>query len=193
MRVHSPRLLSLCLAQLFGLWFALWAAPASGQVPEKRDEPAPPAAFVFGSVECPDPKTVQQAVLSLIPPERHSLLARGVRVELEDLGDSYRVTVWKDGASGKKSYSDAARECDGRARFAAVCTGLTLMPPELGVEPLVNPEPEPKPEPPKPNPVIKPVAKPAPPNTPNRPPLAHFELSALYAHAPAILEAPSTP
>lgn len=169
----------------------MWAAPALGQVPERREVAAPPVAFVFGGVECPDPKTVQQAVLNLIPPERHSLLARGVRVELEDLGDSYRVTVWKDGASVKKNYSDPARDCDGRARFAAVFTVLTLMPPELGVEPVV--EPEPKPEPEKPLPVLEPAAQ-APPASARPlvpPPFVHLESSALVAYAPAILEAPS--
>jgi len=203
MRVRSPCLLSLSrrpprpprlLCRLgLGLGLAILATPAPGlgQVPEKRELSAPPAAFVFGGVECPDPKTVQQAVLSLIPPERHSLLARGVRVELEDLGDSYRVTVWKDGASVKKSYADPARECDGRARFAAVFTVLTLMPPELGVEPVV--EPGPQTEPATPAPVIEAKVAQTPANAPSPvlPPLAHLELSGLYAFAPAILEAPS--
>jgi len=167
------------------------AAPALSQVPEKRDVSAPPAAFVFGGIECPDPKTVQLAVLNLIPPERHSLLARGVRVELEDLGDSYRVTVWKDGSSVKKSYSDPARDCDGRARFAAVFAVLTLMPPELGAEPVVEPEPEPAPA--KAQPVIEATPEEAPVKGHEAapPPLVHLELSALYAAAPAILEAPS--
>src|SRR4051794_34921101 len=101
MRVRSQRLLfAHILAHSSRVAVALAAlvvAPASalGQVPEKRELSlsGPPAPFVFGSAECPDPKTVQQGVLSLIPPERHALLAHGVRVELEDLGDSYRVTV----------------------------------------------------------------------------------------------------
>jgi hypothetical protein len=161
-------------------------------VPENREGSEPRAPFVVGSAECPDPKTVQQAVLNLIPPERHALLARGVRVELEDLGDSYRVTVWKDGASVKKSYADPARECDGRARFAAVFTVLTLMPPELGGSPLATPEPEPEPSK-KPAPIPAPAPAPAPaaPPAPNLPPWLQLELSALFASAPAILEAPS--
>jgi len=186
MRVRFQRLL---FARLLGLCLVAWAAPVWGQVSEKRELPEPPAPFVFGSSECPDPKTVQQAVLSLIPPERHALLARGVRVELEDLGDSYRVTVWKEGASVKKSYSDPARECDGRARFAAVFTVLTLMPPELGVAPVVEPEPE-APPPPEAKPTPAPAPVPAQPPI-ALPPLAHLELSALYAYAPAVLEAPS--
>ncbi|HEX2674896.1 MAG TPA: hypothetical protein VHM25_28665, partial [Polyangiaceae bacterium] len=128
--------------------------------------------------------------MNLIPPERHSLLARGVRVELQDLGDSYRVAVWKDGASVNKNYSDPARDCDGRARFAAVFTVLTLMPPELGAEPVA--EPEPKPEPKQPPPALEPAAveQPASAHMQALPPFVHLELSALVVYAPAILEAP---
>jgi hypothetical protein len=194
MRVRPRRSLPPRPFGAFGVWIATLltcAAPALGQVPEKREAAAPPPTFVFGGVECPDPKTVQQAVLNLIPPERHSLLARGVRVELEDLGDSYRVTVWKDGASVKKSYSDPAHDCDGRARFAAVFAVLTLMPPELGAEPIVEPEPKPEPAKPPPVPPPTPTKPPASAPDPVRPPLVHLELSALYAYAPAILETPS--
>lgn len=188
MRLRSQRLffaynLGLSLAALL-----VWAAPALGQTPEKREVAELPAPFVFGGSECPDPKTVQQAVLSLIPPERHALLAHGVRVELEDLGESYRVSVWKEGSSVKKSYSDPARDCSGRARFAAVFTVLTLMPPELGVEATEKPKAEPAVAA-KPAAAATPSAAPA--HTSPRAPLVQLELSALYASAPAILEAPS--
>jgi len=195
MRVRSshlllPRLRFSRLPWVFGLWLAAWVTPAHGQAPE-RGETSLPEPFVFGDVDCPDPKTVQQAVLSLIPPERHSLLSQGVRVELEDLGDTYRVTVWKDGAAFKKNHSDPARECDRRARFAAVFTVLTLMPPELGAEPRpAEPDPKPQAEPP---PVVTPApVKPrAPAQVRRLVPLARLELSALYSYAPAILDAPS--
>jgi len=194
MRVRFPRLL---FARILGPWsvaLVAWAvAPASalGQVPDAREisPSGPPAPFVFSNAACPDPKTVQQAVLGLIPPERQALLEHGVRVELEDLGESYRVTVWKEGASVKKGYADPARDCDGRARFAAVFTVLTLMPPELGAGPTATPEPKPE--------AVVPAAKPqqAPAeeatHTPTLPPFVQLELSALYAHAPPILEAPS--
>ena len=199
MRLRSQRLL---FAHILGLSVAslalcalcaLCAGPAWGQVPEKREGSEAKTPFVVGSVECPDPKTVQQAVLNLIPPERDGLLERGVRVELEDLGDSYRVTVWKDGASVQKSYADPARDCDGRARFAAVFTVLTLMPPELGAAPLATPpEPVKKPTPtPTPTPTPATVPAPAAARAPDLPPFVHLELSALFAYAPAILEAPS--
>jgi len=204
MRVRYQRLLarrlsvSSGLPRAFVLLLATWATPALGQIPDQREVSAPPIAFVFGSVECPDPKTVQQAVLNLIPSERHSLLARGVRVELEDLGDSYRVTVWKDGTSVKKQYADPARDCEGRARFAAVFSVLTLMPPELGESPVVDSEAKPVPETHKPEPAKPPLALEATPEETlanadevSLTPFVHLELSALFVYAPAILEAPS--
>jgi hypothetical protein len=187
-RSFFASVLGLSLAALVA-----WGTPALGQTPEKREVAEPPATFVFGGSECPDPKTVQQAVLSLIPPERHARLAQGVRVELEDLGESYRVSVWKEGSSVKKSYSDPARDCSGRARFAAVFTVLTLMPPELGVEAPEKPKAEPQvaAAPAAPAAPATPAPAPAPIHTSLRAPLVQLELSALYAYAPAILEAPS--
>ena len=194
MRVRSQRLL---FAHILGpslLALAVSPAPALGQVRENRERSEPPAQFTFGSVQCPEPKAVEQAVLSLIPPEHYALLERGVRVELEDLGDTYRVTVLKEGATVKKSYSDPARDCGGRTRFAAIFAVLTLMPPELGLAPLAKPEPEPAPKP-APKPALKPEPRPipAPAPVPTRPlrPLVQLEPSALFAYAPAILQAPS--
>lgn len=144
------------------------------------------APFAFGSGDCPEPAAVEREVLRLIPPERHELLQHGVRIEIDDLGDSYRVTVSNDGSAVKKRYSDRARDCEGRARFAAVFSVLTVMPPELGPDGSSAPKPPPpRPAPPPPT-VVAPPATPALP----LPPLAHIELGALFAYAPAILSAP---
>jgi hypothetical protein len=190
MRVRSQRLL---FTRILGLSAATslsaWVAPALAQVAEKRV--AEPAQFTFSSVECPDPKAVQLAVLSLIPPEHYVRLEHGVRIELEDLGESYRVTVSKDGATVKKRYSDPARDCEGRARFAAVFAVLTLMPPELGLAALPQAEPEAEPKPTAPPAAPPPLGPTLESTMPARPPLVHIELSALYAYAPPILEAPS--
>lgn len=164
-------------------WLAARATPAFAQAAEAAPD------FTFGVGECPNPKAVQHAILSLIPAERHELLRHGVRVELADMGESYRVTVWKQGTSVKKNYSDPAHECEGRARFAAVFAVLTLMPPELGLEDLVTPPEAPPPPPPKPAPRAPP---PAPAPVPvAQGPLAHVELGFVYANAPAVLKAPS--
>jgi hypothetical protein len=157
--------------------------PACAQTPDEE------AHFTVGAGQCPDPALVEREVLSLVPPERHELLERRVRVDIDDLGESYRVTVSKDGSSVRKNYSDPGRDCEGRARFAAVFAVLTVMPPELGPDALAPPKPPPPPAPP---PVPPPPARRvvvAPP-APALPPLAHIELGALFAYAPAILKAP---
>jgi hypothetical protein len=168
-----------------GLWFslAISALPrAQAQTADSAPEP-----FTFGAGDCPEPSVVQREVLRLIPPERHDLLRHGVRIELEDLGESYRVRVSKDGTSLKKRYADPARDCDARARFAAVFAVLTLMPPELGADTLSVESPAPPPVAP-PKAVIAPP--PPPPPAPPLAPLAHVELGALFGYAPAIVGAP---
>lgn len=169
--------------------------PASAQA--QASAPAVPAAPTgpefsvssSGSSECPAPRAVEQAVLRLIPREHHDLLTlHAVRVELDDLDASYRVRVFKDGTPFEKTYADPARDCEGRANFAAVFAVLTVMPPELGFAVTPEPPPEPKPEPPPP-PIETPKREPPPAP---EPPLAHVELSGLVAHAPAILHAPDS-
>ncbi len=162
--------LSLCVAYAQGVRAQTDAAPFATQ-------------FTSGTSTCPEPSEVQREVLLLIPTERHELLQHGVSVELEDVGESYRVTVSKDGKTVQKSYADPARDCTGRAHFAAVLAVLTMMPPELDAEPpaLVPPRPPPSPLPP---------ARALPPPSPPRPALARVELGAFYVAAPAILKAP---
>jgi hypothetical protein len=148
-----------------------------------------PEPFTFGDGDCPEPNVVQREVLRLIPPERHDLLQHGLRIELEDLGESYRVRVSKDGTSLKKRYADPARDCDARARFAAVFAVLSVMPPELGADVQSVEVPAPKPAAP-PKPVSAPPPPPPPPPALPLAPLAHIELGALFSYAPAILGAP---
>ena len=176
-------------ATLCGLGLVL----APGQAPAQTSaSPAPAELSVTSSKgsECPAPRAVEQAVLRLIPREHHDLLIEhAVRIELEDQDSSYRVRVFKDGASYAKTYADAARDCDGRANFAAVFAVLTVMPPELGFAATPEPEPKPQPEPPPPPPPPVQVRRVEPPPPPQSP-LAHIELSGLGVYAPAILDAP---
>lgn len=179
-RCLCPRPRSARLQFLFACWalvFVGWARAAVAQTPE--DAPH----FTAGNGECPEPAAVEREVLSLVPFERHELLERTVRIDIDDLGDSYRVTVSKDGTSLRKNYSDPGRDCDARARFAAVFAVLTVMPPELGSDALTPPKPPPPPLPP-----VHVVVAPAAPRA--LPPLAHIELGALFAYAPAILQVP---
>jgi hypothetical protein len=167
-----------------GIWFLLAIFAVRDACAQAAAEA--PAPFTFGAGDCPDPAAVEREVLRLIPPERHELLRRGVRIELDDLGESYRVTVSKDGTFVKKNYADPARDCDGRARFAAVFAVLTVMPPELGPDELAPKPPPPPPAPPLPVHVVVVVPPPAPPLAP----LAHIEVAALFGYAPAIVSAP---
>ena len=177
---------AISCAVLCGLGFSLSASVAHAQVSSSA---APPELSVTssGSSECPAPHAVEQAVLRLIPREHHDLLTvHAVRIELEDQDNSYRVRVFKDGTSFAKTYADAARDCEGRANFAAVFAVLTVMPPELGFAAPPEPKPEPKVEPPPPTVEVSKRA----PLAPREPPLAHIELSGIIAYAPAILDAP---
>jgi hypothetical protein len=177
---------------LCGIGLALSPSPAHAQAQansNSNSNSTPPEFSVTssGSSACPAPRAVEQAVLRLIPREHHDLLSvHAVRVELEDQDGSYRVRVFKDGTLVEKTYADPARDCDGRANFAAVFAVLTVMPPELGFAALPEPEPAPKPKPPPP-PIEVPKLSPSPPP---QQPLAHIELSGLIAYAPAILDAP---
>ncbi|HEY5373554.1 MAG TPA: hypothetical protein VIK01_07690 [Polyangiaceae bacterium] len=168
-----------------GLVLAL-AAQAPDARAQTTDTGSVETQFTSGTSTCPEPSEVQREVLSLIPPERRELLQRGVSVVLEDLGDSYRVTASKDEKTAKKSYSDPARDCTGRAHFAAVLAVLTVMPPELDVEPSAPP-----PSAPAPAPLPAPAPRRAlPPPAPPRAALARIELGGFYVAAPAILRAP---
>lgn len=89
---------------------------------------------------CPPPEEVRAAIFQLTSAERRRALPPLSRVLVSDEGSTYRVSVTGEGTTAQKTYSDAARDCARRTRFAAVFAILTLMPPEL------EPEPEPKPE-----------------------------------------------
>ncbi len=99
--------------------------------------------FVFGEAACPNPAELQAEVVRLTPQERHQELFERVRVNVADSGDTYRVTLVTPRDRQDKSFTDPARDCAKRARFAAVFIVVTLFPPELDTEE------EPKAPPPK--------------------------------------------
>ncbi len=90
--------------------------------------------------ECPSAARLKAEVLRLVPPERRSVLD-SARIVVRDQGDTYRVSVTSDAANAERRYDNPERECDRRARFAAVFSVVTLLPPELGEEPDMSPEP----------------------------------------------------
>lgn len=98
-------------------------------------QPTPEPLSIQGSGSCPAADAVRASIFQLTTAERRRALPPGSRVTIVDLGTRYRVSVVSEETRAEKTFADAARECDRRARFAAVFAVLTLMPPELGEEP----------------------------------------------------------
>jgi hypothetical protein len=155
------------------------AAPPPGKRPVIS-----PATSPLISVDgaCPSLPMITAAVAALVPHGGIDLLPPSGKVEVADLGDGYRVGVLARGVPRARVFQDDTRDCQLRARFAAVFVVLTLLPPGalLEVPPKVPPPP--------------PTAAPPAPATgaaaapPRRG--ARLELGAMVDVAPAVLEAP---
>jgi hypothetical protein len=92
---------------------------------------------------CPGAETIWAAMSSLVPRGALEALPRAAVIDVADLGETYRVRLTTGGVERVRVYRDLARDCDQRARFAAVFVVLTLMPPELLIDsPARLPEPE---------------------------------------------------
>lgn len=107
-------------------------------------QPLSGALEVVGTGACPPAEAVRAAIFQLTSAERRRALPPNSRVTVSDEGQTYRVTVSGEGTAAQKSYTDPARDCARRTRFAAVFAILTLMPPELEEdEAAVSTEPAP--------------------------------------------------
>jgi hypothetical protein len=84
---------------------------------------------------CPGVEAVGGAIETLIPGHALTSSDGPARIDVQDQGDSYRVIVTAASGAHERVYRDVARDCGQRARFAAVFIVLTLMPPELLLEP----------------------------------------------------------
>ena len=167
---------------------ATGAAPAAAVVTTPIDggdgsRPQPGPALSATGV-CPDADTIWAAMATLVPRGALGALPRGAMIDVGDLGETYRVRLLTGaGVQRVRVYRDLARDCEQRARFAAVFVVLTLMPPELLIDsPAVR---QPAPEP---------IAAPAPAEViaVEEPPLRplRLELAALGDTAPAVMSAP---
>jgi len=157
------------------------AAPAAAPAPPS-DRAEPPASLAVNGV-CPNPEALWAAISSLVPGKELDRLG-AAKVEVSDLGDTYRVAVSAKGIDRLRVYRDLGHDCDHRARFAAVFIVLTLMPPDVLIE-KAPPPPEPAPPPPPPPPSLPPPPpppKPLPP--PPKPRRLRLELAALVDLAP---------
>jgi hypothetical protein len=128
---------------------------------------------------CPSSEAVWASVSALVPGGALDAVPSAATIAVSDLGDNYRVAVSKGEDVRERTYRDVARDCEQRARFAAVFIVLTFMPPELMVEPA------------KPVSVVGLPAQ-AFPTLEAPPPRWRLELGVFWDAAPAILGAPST-
>ncbi len=80
---------------------------------------------------CPSPEGVWSTIAQLVPNEAAQLNAAKGRVDIVDLGDRYRVHVMTDEGALERTYSDCARDCEQRTRFAAEFIVLALLPPQM--------------------------------------------------------------
>jgi hypothetical protein len=99
---------------------------ASSRLLAAESDQAPPAPS-----RCPEVEAVWSTVVKLVPGAASELLAARPRVEVVDLGERYRVRVTTDRGVLERIYSDPARACDKRVRFAAEFIVLALLPPQL--------------------------------------------------------------
>jgi hypothetical protein len=83
---------------------------------------------------CPESEAVWSTVVKLVPAAATQLLAARPKVDIVDFGERYRIRVRSDGRVLERAYSDPARGCDRRARFAAEFIVLALLPPQMSVE-----------------------------------------------------------
>ncbi|MFL5307623.1 MAG: hypothetical protein ACJ8F1_20555 [Polyangia bacterium] len=155
----------------------LAATAARAQAPGTRLNAATaPAAVAAISVDgtCPDERAVDRAIIALIP-RGVGALPESAAISVEDLGETYRVDVKSDSVARGRLFRDASRDCEQRARFAAVFIVLTLLPPELAFAVQAPPLPPPPP----------PVAvTPPPPPPPAR--RLRLEAGVLAEGAPAV-------
>jgi hypothetical protein len=153
--------------------------PARSATGEPQSGAAPAAApgsppLISASGACPGLVLVSGAVAALIPHGGLDALPRSAAVEVSDMGESYRVKAVAEGVDRVRVFRDVGRDCEQRARFAAVFIVLTLLPPELVID--VQPPPLP-PQPPPPA-----------PEEPQR--RTRLDLGALFDLAPPIFDAP---
>jgi hypothetical protein len=92
---------------------------------------------------CPESEAVWSTVVKLVPAAATQLLAARPNVDIVDFGERYRVRVRSDGRVLEREYSDPARGCDRRARFAAEFIVLALLPPQMAVDAKDAARPEP--------------------------------------------------
>jgi hypothetical protein len=152
------------------------AAPAEPMLGDETGASnAGATAVISVDGDCPGERAIDQAITALIPRGVMGL-PESARVAVEDQGETYRVGIDLLGVTHARLFRDSARDCEQRARFAAVLTVVTLLPPELPPRPVLPPPLEPP----------RPPAVSAPP-----PRSFRLELGALVEAAPSVFASAS--
>ncbi len=121
-------------AGLFRAFSSGLVALLLGGAPGARAHASSAGEWLVVSGACPRGERVREELLRLVPPERRHVL-EAARIFVTDGGDTYRVSIESEISSAERLYDNPERECDRRARFAAVFSVVTLLPPELDEEP----------------------------------------------------------
>jgi len=131
----------LCCALACYVLAGLAPATTAGAADSNRPRSAAPRPA------CPDSEAVWSTVTGLVPSAAARLLAAQPRVEIVDLGERYRVRVTTEEGVLERTYVDPERDCEKRRRFVAEFIVLSLLPPELAMEPSATPVPSSAPAP----------------------------------------------
>jgi len=167
--------LSVCISGMTLAWCGHPARAAAEPAPA-APLPEMPASLTANDA-CPAAETIWADVKAIVPASDLSRVTSAA-IEVTDLGEGYRVRILAEGGERLRLFRDLERDCDHRARFAAVFIVLTLIPPDV----LVDSRPE------APSPTAPPLPKIAGPSRP-LPPLARFfrvDVSALLDWAPPV-------
>jgi hypothetical protein len=157
---------------------ALVSTPALAQALPPSDLPA--TMTVVG--ECPPPSAIWAGIRSMVPPSDLGKVT-AAKVEVSDLGATYHVRIVGDERERQRTFHDVERDCDHRARFAAIFIVVTLLPPDV----LLESPPEPPPAPSAPAPASPPtIVVVAQPPSPPRVRSFRLELAGLFDAAPAV-------
>jgi hypothetical protein len=131
--VLRPMVLCVVLAAGVARSVIAQAAPGGVERPPMAERP-PSAPEITSTGACPSADAIWTAMSSLVPSGALESLPRAAAVDVADAGETYRVRLTVSNTQRVRVYRDVARDCEQRARFAAVFVVLTLMPPELLIE-----------------------------------------------------------
>jgi hypothetical protein len=142
--------LRVCFSGMTLAWCGhLARAEAVPEAPVVPRSPIPATLTARGV--CPAVETIWADVKAIVPASDLPRVT-STAIEVTDLGVSYRVRILVVGGERLRVFMDLERDCDHRARFAAVFIVLTLIPPDvlLDARPEAPPPPPPATAPPRP-------------------------------------------